>query len=42
MLCMICGKTLRSGVSNETVCEMKGVEKKDIVFERKSCDELGT
>ena len=27
MLCVICGKTLRDSISNETICEMIGVEK---------------
>ena len=27
MLHMICGKTLRDGISNEPICEMAGMEK---------------
>ena len=27
MLRMICGKTLRDNISNETICEIRGVEK---------------
>ena len=27
MLCMICGRTLKDGISNEITCEITGVEK---------------
>ena len=27
MLCMICGKTIRDDISNETICEITSVEK---------------
>ena len=32
---MICGETLRNGISNETICNMTGVENiKELLVER--------
>ena len=38
MLCMICVKKLRDGITNETISKMTGVEN----IESKGCNGLGT